>query len=199
MQGVYLLELFPAKRNINIDFSASSPTAGSHYTSLSLVAASCPQHLKGRSFLKQRRGRSCCPALAANGAMKGTVILSHPFVLLGEVHQTTGISKRQGKAVSNRCHPPPSSCSVPCCYPVYKCRRSLAPKNPPQNMDAAVLSVDWDIQPPVFFLHIPHTPMVPPSRQRLLAMPPRDHGRNHPVPSHREEKIQDNLQDRSTT
>lgn len=109
-------------------FSASSPTAGSHCTSLSLVAASCPQHLKGRSFLKQRRGRSCCLALAANGATKGTVILSHPFVLLGEVHQITGISKRQGKAVSNLCHPPLSSCSIPCCYPVYTVQETIGSK-----------------------------------------------------------------------
>lgn len=66
---------------------------------------------------------SCMPGSSrgkeANGAMKGTAILSHPFILLDEVHQTPGISKRQAKAVSNLCHARPSSCSVPCCYPPY--------------------------------------------------------------------------------
>lgn len=49
----------------------------------------------------------------AKGATKGTVILSHPFVLLDKAHQTTDISKRQGKAASNlrHSHPP---CSILC-------------------------------------------------------------------------------------
>lgn len=49
----------------------------------------------------------------AKGAMKGTVILSHPFVLLDKAHQTTDISKRQAKAASNQRHPHPS-CSIQC-------------------------------------------------------------------------------------
>lgn len=56
------------------------------------------------------------------------MILSHLFVLLGEVHQTTGISKRQGKAVSNLCHPPASPCSVPHCYSVYTVKESTGSK-----------------------------------------------------------------------
>lgn len=103
-----------------------------HCTVLSPVAAPCPELSEGRSFLKERKGRSCVPGSCrggeANGAMKGTVILSHPFVLLDEVHQTTGISKRQAKAVSNLHHPRPSSCSIPCCYPPYAGRESTDSK-----------------------------------------------------------------------
>lgn len=146
-----------------------------------------------------QEGRSCCLALAANGAMKGIVILSLPFVLLGEVHQTTGISKRQRKAVSNLCHPSPSSCSVPCCYPVYTVQESIgSKKSTPKHGHRSAFCGLGHTATNLLPAHPSHT-HGPTQQAKLLAMPPQDCERNHPVPSHREEKTQDNLQDRSTT
>lgn len=136
----------------------------------------------------------------ANGAMKGTEIPSHPFILPDEVHQTPGISKRLSATCAIRIHPPAASHAVTHRTP---CWRALAPKNPPLNADAVLFTAERD--PPATDLpaaRIAPAPMVLPSGQRLLAMQPQDHGKKSPCPfpyRYREGKNQDNLKDRSTT
>lgn len=131
--------------------------------------------------------------------MKGTTILSHPFVLLGELHQTTGISKRQGQAVSSLCHPPPSSCSIPCCYSEYTLQESTGSKK--CTLKCGCHSACCGLGHPATNLPAAHPshPHGPTQQAKASSNATMGLWKESPCPFPYRTETQGNLKDRSTT